>query len=339
MNGTVDFAVVSYAHLHTPRYAASIVAHPHARLVAITGDGMNASVARAEAAKYGVPFYDSYRDLRPELNLQAAYLGSETHVHRELLAWAANSGIDVICDKPLATNLDDARAMVEIARQAGIRLMVPFNPRFQLPLIRVAKAIHEGEAGDLVSIYAVKYGRLPTKAQGPQSAEWFLDPDRAGGGGFLDIGIHAVDALRWLAGAEVRRVYAHIGTAIHPDLRVDDLGTVTLEFDNGVVGVISAGWANPDTAPTWLEVRFEVLTTRKTYLIKSPYHDLAIFSARDATRRPWLRKDVDGLVDDFVRAILERRSPALTAEDAYAALAIVLAAYESARQGQVIELE
>ena len=114
---------------------------------------------------------------------------------------------------------------------------------------------------------------------------------------------------------------------------------MTVEFENGVVGALSAGWANPDGYPTWLDVRFEVLTTKGAFLIDSPYHDYWCYDSTHAEKQYWWRRDVDGLVDEFVQAILEDREPAITGEDARAALVITLAAYESAWTGQVISLD
>jgi predicted dehydrogenase len=85
-------------------------------------------------------------------------------------------------------------------------------------------------------------------------------------------------------------------------------------------------------------VRFEVLTTKAAFLIDSPYHDYWCYDSARAERQYWWRRDVDGLVDEFARAILEDREPAITGEDARAALAIALAAYESARTEQVVSL-
>jgi len=130
----------------------------------------------------------------------------------------------------------------------------------------------------------------------------------------------------------------NIGTALYEDLPVDDLGLMTVEFENGVVGTLSAGWANPNSYPTWLDVRFEILTTRGAFLIDSPYHDYWCFGATRAEKQYWWRRDVDGLVDEFAWAILENREPVISGEDARAALAIALAAYESSRTGQVVEL-
>lgn len=338
MKDAIHIGVVSYAHLHTPRYATAIAAHPHARLVGIAGTGTNDEVAQNEARRYGVAYFDDVEALLAQPDLDAIYVGTEPVRHREIVQQAAQRRIHVLCDKPIATTLADADAIVATARAAGIKLMVPFNPRFQLPVMKVKETLASGEAGELIAIYAVKHGKLPTWAGGPQRADWFLDPAQAGGGGFLDIGIHAIDALRWLAGAEAVRVYAQVGTFIHRELATDDLGTLTVEFANGVVGVLSAGWANPRAYPAWLDVRFEILTTQRVFLIDSPYHDFVLYSKEKVERRYWWRRDVARLVDEFVQAVRHDREPAITGEDARAALAIALAAYESARRGEVIEV-
>jgi UDP-N-acetylglucosamine 3-dehydrogenase len=334
----INLGVISYAHPHAAKYAAAIAACPRANLSGIAGLGGNADLAEEEAAQYSVPYYADYRELLARDDLVGVYVGTEPRRHLEVVREAASRGKHVLCDKPIALTLEEADEIIRLAREAGVKLMVPFNPRFQLPVMKVKEALDSGQAGKLVSIFAIKYGKLPTKIPGPADYGWLMDPEQAGGGGFLDIGIHAVDALRWLAGSEARRVYAHVGTALYEGLPVDDIGTMTVEFENGVVGALSAGWANPDSYPTWLDVRFEILTTESAFLINSPYHDYWCYGTIRAERQYWWRRDIDGLVDEFVQAILEDREPAITGEDARAALAIALAAYESARTGQVISL-
>ena len=335
----IGFGIISYAHPHAPKYAAAIAAHPQADLVGIAGLGANPDLAAGEAKRYSVPYYADYRELLAREDLAGVYVGTEPTRHLEVIAAAVGRGKHILCDKPIALTLEEADEITRLSREAGVKLMVPFNPRFQLPVIKVKEALDSGQAGELVSIFAIKYGKLPTKIPGPADYGWLVDPEQAGGGGFLDIGIHAVDALRWLAGSEARRVYAHIGAVLHQDLAVDDLGLMTVEFENGVVGALSAGWANPDGYPTWLDVRFEILTTRGVFLIDSPYHDYWCYDSTRTEKQYWWRRDVDGLVNEFVEAILGDREPAITGEDARAALAITLAAYESSASGKVIALE
>jgi predicted dehydrogenase len=334
----VNIGIVSYAHPHAPRYAAAIAACPHAVLSGIAGPGVNANQATSEAGRYRVAYHADYRDMLARDDIAAVYVGTEPTRHLEVVQEAAARGKHILCDKPIALTLEEADEIISLAQEAGVKLMVPFNPRFQLPVMKLKAALESGEAGELVSIFALKYGKLPTKIPGPADYGWLLDSEQAGGGGFLDIGIHAVDALRWLAGSEARRVYAHVGAMLDEQLVVDDLGTMTIEFENGVVGALSAGWANPDSYPTWLDVRFEILTTEGAFLIDSPYHDYWRYGPTRAEKLTWWRRDVDGLVNEFARAVLEDREPGITGEDGRAALAIALAAYESARQSRVVEI-
>jgi len=334
----IGLGIISYAHPHAPKYASAITACPSADLIGIAGLGVNVDLAAEEAKRYDVPYYASYQDLLRREDLAGVYVGTEPIRHLEVVAEAAARGKHLLCDKPIALTLGEADDIIRLCRESGIKLMVPFNPRFQLPVMTVKEALDNGETGELISIFAIKYGKLPTKIPGPADYGWLVDPKQAGGGGFLDIGIHAVDALRWLARSEARRVYAHIGTALYQGLAVDDIGMMTVEFENGVVGALSAGWANPDGYPTWLDVRFEILTTEGAFLIDSPYHDYWCYDSTRAEKRYWWRRDMHGLVDEFVQAILEDREPAISGEDARAALAIVLAAYESARTGRIIHI-
>lgn len=338
MTEKIGLGIVSYAHPHAPRYAAVIAAHPSIDFIGIAGPGANVHLAQEEASRYDVPYYDHYEELLQKDELIGIYIGTEPLRHLEVASKAANLGKHILCDKPIALTLEGADEIIKVAKEARVKLMIPFNPRFQLPLLKAKEALDTGEEGDLVSILAIKYGKLPTKIPGSAEYGWLLDPEQAGGGGFLDIGIHAIDAMRWLAKSEAQKVYAQIGTMIHEGLSVDDIGLVTIEFQNGVVGTLSAGWCNPDGYPAWLDVRFEMLTTKAAFLIDSPYHDYWCYDSARAVKRYWWRRDVDGLVDEFSKAILEDREPIITGEDAKAALVISLAAYQSARTGQVVIL-
>jgi len=156
--------------------------------------------------------------------------------------------------------------------------------------------------------------------------------------GFGDIGIHAVDALRWLAGSEAKSVYAKIGRLIHSDIALDDIGTMMIEFHNGVVASQQSGWANPAGNPTWLSVSFEVLGTAGTALIGKPYHDFELADGSKSERVPWWRADIGWLVNEFISAVEADREPAITGSDARAALELMIAAYRSSETGAPIDL-
>ncbi len=338
MTQSVNIGILGCINLHTPRYLESIVKNPRARLIGISEEGAAAAVGRRDAAAAGVPFFDSHDALLNLDDIDAVYLGNLPVDHLHAIEMAAQRGVHVLCDKPLATTLTDAKAADRVARDAGIKLMVSFFPRFQLPLIRAKETLDSGESGEVVAIYAVKYGRVPTKAATDLPTGWYLDPELTGGGGFLDIGIHAMDALRWLAGSEPVSVNAKVGNMIDEGLGSEDLGVATYQFENGVVGTLSAGWANPDHSPTWLDVKFEILTTNGVFIINKPHHDLALHTNESSFRLAWLKPDTDLQIAALARMVIEDLEPPITARDGLAALAMGLGAYESSRRGATVHI-
>lgn len=338
MTRPINIGIMGCINLHTPRYLESILKSPRARLVGISEDGDAAAVGKRDALEAGVPFFASHDALLDLDNIDAVYLGNYPVDHLDAIARAADRGVHVLCDKPLATTLADAKEASRIADDTGIKLMVSFFPRFQLPLIKVKEELDSGDAGEVVAVYAVKYGRVPTKAATELPTAWYLDPKITGGGGFLDIGIHAMDALRWLAGGEPVTVNARVGNMINEGLGNEDFGVATYEFDNGVVATLSAGWANPDHSPTWLDVKFEILTTKGVFVINKPHHDLALYTNDSASRLAWLKPDTDRQIDTFARTIAEDIDPPIRATDGIAALAMGLGAYESSKRDATVEI-
>ncbi len=338
MTQPINMGILGCINLHTPRYLESILKSRQLQLVGISEEGDAAAIGERTAAEEGVPFFGSHDALLDLDDIDAVYLGNLPVDHLDAIKRTAARGVHVLCDKPLATTLAGAKEADRVANEAGIKLMVSFFPRFQLPLIKAKQELDRGDAGEVVAIYAVKYGRVPTKAATDLPTDWYLDPRITGGGGFLDIGIHAMDALRWLAGAEPVTVNARVGNMVNEELGNEDFGVATYEFENGVVATLSAGWANPDHSPTWLDVKFEILTTKGVFIINKPHHDLALYTNESAFRLAWLKPDTDGQIDAFARMVIEDLDPPITAKDGIVALAMGLGAYESSKRHAKVEI-
>jgi len=333
----LNFAIVGYDHAHLPRYAPALAENPRVRLRALVAPGVNRTLAREDARRFGAAYLEDLESLWHGEKIDAAYIGTPPDEHLAVIGELASRGVHVLCDKPLATTLADADAILSLTQRHHVNLMVPFNPRYQLPVMRLKAMLQSGELGSLRAIHATKYGKLPSWIPGLDT-RWFFDRARAGFGGFGDIGIHAVDALRWLAGSEAVRVYASIDRAVHRDIATDDIGTAIIDFENGVVACLQSGWVNPAGNPSWLSVSFEVLGTEGAALIEKPYHDLDAADEKRMDQLPWWRTDISMLVDEFIDSVETGRPPAITGSDARAALEITLAAYRSSETGQPVAL-
>ncbi len=331
----LNVGILGYDHVHVLRYVPAFLSAQNARITKVAATGANKELAKSDADSIGCSFHEDLDGFFDDLD--AVYVGTTPAEHKEVVKMAAENRVHVLCDKPLALNLRDADEIIRYASSNDIKLMVPFNPRFQIPFRRAREIIEGGELGKLQYIYAVKYGKSPRYIKGMDTS-WFFDPERAGFGGFGDIGVHAIDALRWLLDSEVKRVYADIGRKIDRTIEIDDFGCMLMTFENEVVACLTAGWANPKGYPKGLDVRFEILGTEGALLIEKPYHDFIISGKERSEEQEWWRMDTQSVVDEFLSSIIEDREPWIKGEDARAALEILIAGYLSAEKGKEIEL-
>jgi UDP-N-acetylglucosamine 3-dehydrogenase len=332
----LNFGIISYAHPHALRFASAIAGGRNSELVAISGDDSNSDVARAEAKKYGARFYCNYEELLREENVDAVYIAIETYRHKEVAIRAAEEGKHILLEKPIALNLKDADEVIKAARKAGVKLMLPFNPRFTEPLKKAKEMMDAGEIGLLEYINAISENVKPPIFLQGLDMSWFLDVRKSGGGGFMDTAPHGVDSLMWLIGDVPKKVYADIGAKIY-GFPVDDIGTAVLEFRNGVVAVLTAGWGNPKGYSYGIEMKY-YLVGREGFLdVRTAYPDFTVYQNR-AEKIYWDRPDVRGIVESFARAVLKDEPVPISGEDAKKNLAIVLAAYQSSREKKPVGL-
>ena len=163
-------------------------------------------------------------------------------LHAEQSIAALEAGKHVLCEKPMATTVVDAEAMLEAAARHDRLLLVLHPWRHHEAVIAVRDAIAAGELGRVVRTHG--YGVHADWGPGG----WFTDPALAGGGALVDMGIHAIDTARFLLGEpQPRRVVASIRTA-HGNYAVDDDGIVLIEWESGARSVVESGWWQPHLA-------------------------------------------------------------------------------------------
>lgn len=332
----LNFGIISYAHPHALRYAQMMAENRRARLYAISGDGANSGAAKGDAKRYKARFYEDYECLLRDENVEAVYIAIETYRHREIAIRAAEEGKHILLEKPIALTLDDADEIIKAAERNGVKLMVPFNPRFTTPLIRAKEMIDAGEIGELEYVNAIsEYVKPPIYLQGLDMS-WFLDARKSGGGGFMDTAPHGIDSLLWLTGSKPRSIFADIGSKIY-GFPVDDIGTAFLEFENGVMAILSAGWGNPKGYPYGLEIKYYLVGKEGFLDVRTAYPDFTVYQDR-AEKIYWERPDVQGIVNSFIESILKDREPPITGKEAKVNLNIILAAYESSEKGKAVKL-
>lgn len=318
-----------------------------AELVAVADE--REQEARVFAERYGVPTWTTdYRELLSRDDISAVIVTSYTSAHAEHVEAAAESGKHVLLDKPIATTLEDAERIVEAGRQ--VKVMLAYLLRF-LPAYRKAhEIVASGGVGELVSgLYSIRVPAGFIKDTPDATAQgWYADPEKAGGGGFLDHAVHFTDFFRWFFGSEASSVIARIGALTYRDLGVDDYGIAVYSLENGAIVTVestwhAADWYGPLSSPdrcTLTGTRGEI----ELHYQKSPQIEIASLDDpyRGRVYLDWAGEDryevcYRNLVEEFVACIRDDRPPQPDADDGRRALEMALAAYASDRENRAIE--
>ena len=198
---------------------------------------------RAAAAPYGCPVYDSVEALLSKANIADNCL--PTTLHKATVLLAAQAGCQIVCEKPLSLNYDEAATIYRDCDAAGVRLFIAMVVRF-FPVYRaVWDKVRGGDLGAAVKEIALKRVGSPP----PPIGSWFLD-DRLSGGVLCDLLIHDIDYAMWMAGDVARVNASRDGSGQY------QYGHIELEHVGGAVSRIEGGWvASPAGLQTSIDVK------------------------------------------------------------------------------------
>lgn len=299
--------------------------------------GANATKTAALADEFGGRAFDRLEDMLASERLDLAVIGSPSGLHAEQGRAAIARGIHVLVEKPIDVTTERADALIEAAEKAGVQLGVLFQDRLEPGFVRLKRAVDEGALGKpLLGSARVKWHRPPAYYSG---SRWRGTLALDGGAALINQGIHTVDLLLWLLGP-VASVRALTTTAVHA-IEGEDVALALLEFESGAVATLEA------TTCAWpgYPRRVEISGTEGTVAVEGD----AVVTADLRTPRPDLVTTSEGpasgasspklatatphrrVLEDFVRAIRDRRPPACDGREGRRSLALVEAVYQAAR--------
>lgn len=295
------------------------------------------------ATRFGVPEYHAEARAVIECDdVQAVVVCSATDVHADLVVAAAATGKHVLCEKPIATRVEDARTMIAACRAAGVQLHIPFVLRFFPMVQRARQMIEAGEIGD---VYGMMGGNRGIPPLPPTYPGWITDPKQAGGGALIDHSVHVTDAMRFVTGAEATRVFAECGTLFRDDLAVDDAAILLVTFDERIAASVDPSWCFPRTNPYHYDFYLRILGSDGLIVLDETRSALQVSRQGEDGRSFVLEgfgveADLE-MMRHFIRCVRdgEQLLPAATGADGLRALEIALAGYESARTGQPVTIQ
>jgi predicted dehydrogenase len=194
----IGYAVVGLGSIAETSVLPAFRNSKKSKLVALVSH--DKSRAQQLGAKFGVKHcyaYENYDQCLSQPDVDAVFIASVNGAHAEQTVRAAAAGKHVLCEKPMATSVDDCRRMVEACQANRVRLMIAYRKYFEPGSVALKKLVTSGKLGRLRHIFS-SYTEIvdPGKAK-----TWQLSQKLAGGGSLMDIGIYCVNSMRWVAGS------------------------------------------------------------------------------------------------------------------------------------------
>jgi UDP-N-acetyl-2-amino-2-deoxyglucuronate dehydrogenase len=306
--------------------------------------------ARSLAADFGAEIAaETLCDLFERGQLDAVLICTPHPAHEAVVVAAAEAGVNVLCEKPIAVRLEEADRMIAATDAAGVAFGVIFQRRFWPAAQRMRKAIDDGLLGKLT--FGAAYNHLWRPESYFRADAWRGKWETEGGGVMMNQAVHTVDLLQWFMGPAAE-VYGRIATLRHGAyIDVEDTVAATVVFESGALGSIEALTTIEPDFGFRVAIHGDNGATASVHELPEGtqgVNDLWTFEPGVGERAAWEAAELGHpgfpsfhhlQIAEFLDAIRVGRQPAVTGRDARNSLAIILGIYESSQTGKPVLID
>ncbi|CAH0219149.1 Gfo/Idh/MocA family protein [Priestia megaterium] len=322
-------------HRHLPEYKMN----EQVELVAVCD--INTERANSVAQQYGVKAYTNYEELLASGTVEAVSVCTPNYLHAPISVAALNSGVHVLCEKPMATSEEEAKAMIEAAKTNGKKLMIGHNQRFVASHQKARELIEKGEIGKIYS-FRTAFGHGGPEGWSVDGKDsWFFKKDEAFIGAMGDLGVHKTDMLRYILNEEIVEVGAFVESNAKDFANVDDNAVCVLKTQSGIIGTLAASWAyngkEDNSTIVYGEKGILRLEDDPTYSLVAQYatgevvnYELGKIQSNDEGGQ-----SNSHVIEQFVDAVAEDKESPVPGEEGLKSLAVILAALKSSQTKQI----
>ena len=328
---------------HIPEYAD----HPQAKLAGFFD--LNQDRAQALAEQWGGKAYSSWEELLADPAIDAVSVCVANNAHAQISIAALKAGKHVLCEKPMATTLEDCEAMVAAARESGKFLMIGQNQRLTKAHQKARELVENGTLGKILTFRTTfGHGGPETWSVDPGKNTWFFDKSKAAMGAMADLGIHKTDLIQYLLGQTVVETTAKVTTldkrgADGQLIGVDDNAICIYRMSGGAMGTMTASWTFYGA-----EDNSTVLYGTKGILriYDDPAYSLKLITA-DGEKVLYELEAIQtndnqtksGVIDCFMDCLVNNTPPAISGESVLTAMRAVFASLESSAEGRAVAVK
>jgi predicted dehydrogenase len=298
----VRWGLIGCGDIARKRVAPALASAEGCELIAVSR--ARADLAEAFAQEFGARrWYAGAQEMLGDGEIDAIYIATPVHLHRDQTVAAAAAGKHVLCEKPMALNVDECEDMIASCEKSGVFLGIAYYRHFYPVVRRIKEILASGKIGRpvLAELRAFERFNPPLGAE----RSWLLDPEQAGGGPMMDFGCHRFEILINILG-EPSGVQG-LTTSAAFSRRVEDTATAMLSFQGGAQGVVivsHATFASKDT--------LDIYGTEGSLHVSILNEGVLRIVTRDGERVENLPPHGNihqPLIEDFARAVIERRHP------------------------------
>ena len=341
----VKYGIIGCGAIAQRRHIPEATANPESKVVALA-DPVKARVDEL-AAKLKAEGYTDYKQMLQDPNVDAVVVAGPNSLHAQQSIEALNAGKHVLCEKPMATTREDARAMIDAARKSGKYLMIGLNQRLMPPHVKAKKILQSGSLGNVLAFRTAFCHPGPEGWSVDAAKSWFFKKGQAFMGVTGDLGVHKADLLRWLFGQEIAEVGGIISTLDKRDadgklIDLDDNAFLTLKTTGGIVGSMILSWTNygAEENYTVLFCQHGVLSlgVDPNYGVVVDYRNGERELHKVGEISTNVKQVASGIIDSFTRSIATKTPPQIDGMEGYKSLDVILTAMEAAKAGKTMKV-
>jgi predicted dehydrogenase len=291
-----------------------------------------------------VPFYDSVADLLEQARPDAVLVSTYCRDMPDWMRQVAEAGVHLWAEKPFAVHSSQLAPVAEALARNNLAFSCGYSWRFH-PISNLIKETYD--AGLLGKPYSIEFRFLTSSVKRRNPQHWMFDPALSGGGILNWLGCHWFDLMRYITGSEIAKVAAIEANVSGDAPAVEDAATVSLQFTNGMIGSLHAGYFTPGDGETRIGMRgssgwakWDVAAHRCEIKSTHPAWTSAPVWTFDLPPAPYPGYGPDGLalIKAFAAAIRGEGETRYSIDDMIKALQIIEAAHESSQTGRTITL-
>ena len=341
-------------HIH----ARSLQNLPNSEFVAVCD--VSADRADTYGKEYGIKTYTDFRKMIMDEGIEMVSICTPHPMHALFIVQAADLGVHVLTEKPLASDLKDCDLAINACHEKNVKLGMISQRRLYPPVLRMKKAIQEGKIGQPVIGYVIVMGWRSNEYY--EMDTWRGKWQTEGGGVMVNQTIHQLDLLQWLMGP-IDELYGYWDNFNHPTVEVEDTAIAVMRFKNGAIGQflvsnsqkpgfygkIHIHGTSGASVGAQVEGGSPFIAGVSTQ-VEPPINDIWTIPEEEQFLHKWNEEDRQFAgqhdimsyfhnlqIEDFVNSIIENRDPMITGEEARKSVEIFTAVYRSQRDHEPIK--